>query len=161
MTSGKIATAIGTLLASLALAAGLAHAQTNGVSGGVTPDLSPNLLIEAGPSDNPNYRRMVFVKYLDGGNVSVAYKAYNRSEFIRIEDDTPPSLVGACANGAASTLDEIEAFSVAEAEAAAAEEPTAITHFCIKGVPGWQAGNRAVWLDPIFDGMPHAARLNN
>ena len=27
-------------------------------------DLSPNLLVESGPSDNPEYRRMVFVKFL-------------------------------------------------------------------------------------------------
>jgi len=29
-------------------------------------DVSPTLLIESGPSDNPQYRRMIFVKYLSG-----------------------------------------------------------------------------------------------
>ena len=34
-------------------------------------DVSPTLLIETGPSDNPQYRRMIFVKYLSGNHVSV------------------------------------------------------------------------------------------
>ena len=34
-------------------------------------DLSPVLLLESGPSDNPEYRRMVFVKFLSGDYVTV------------------------------------------------------------------------------------------
>ncbi|MGB3454730.1 MAG: hypothetical protein WBG08_07025 [Litorimonas sp.] len=124
-------------------------------------DVSPTLLIETGPSDNPAYRRMVFVRYLAGDQVSVSYAAYNRSEFIQVEDATPGSLVSACANGAAATLDEILAYNAAETEARENGTDPVIAHFCIKNVEGWEAGNRAAWLDPIFDGMPHAATLNN
>ncbi|WP_298913015.1 hypothetical protein [uncultured Algimonas sp.] len=124
-------------------------------------DLSPVLLIETGPSDNPDYRRMVFVKYLDGETVSVAYKAYNRSEFIQIDDTTPDSLVGACATGQAATLDEIRTFEAAERQAKAAGADPMIAHFCIKDITGWEAGNRVAYLDPIFNDMPHAASLNN
>lgn len=124
-------------------------------------DLSPTLLIETGPSDNPDYRRMVFVKYLSADAVTVSYKAYNRSEFIQIEDATPASLVSSCLNGKATTLEDIQAFHRAEAEARIAEHPPTIAHFCIKSVENWQAGNDDAYLDPIFDGMPHAATLNN
>ncbi|MEL6686190.1 MAG: hypothetical protein AAFP97_01055 [Pseudomonadota bacterium] len=124
-------------------------------------DMSPTLLIETGPSDNPDYRRMVFVKYLAGNQVTASYKAYNRSEFIQIQDTTPNGFVAACANGRATTLDEIRAYEMQEANARASQRPPAITHFCIKSVPNWEAGNRATYLDPIFEGMPYAATLNN
>jgi len=52
-------------------------------------DRSPMLLIETGPSDSPEYRRMTFIKYLNGGGVTVAYKAYNRTEFSQVRDTTP------------------------------------------------------------------------
>ena len=132
-----------------------------GVAASQTTDLSPILLIESGPSDNPDYRRMVFVKYLSSDGVTVAYKAYNRSEFIQIEDATPASLVSSCLNGRAATLDDITAFHRAESGARAEDSAPAIAHFCIKGVTNWEGGNRAAYLDPIFDGMPHAAALNN
>lgn len=126
-----------------------------------TADLSPVLLIETGPSDNPDYRRMIFVKYLSGDAVTVSYKAYNRSEFIQIEDATPDSLVSSCLKGKATTLADIQAFNQAEAAARAAQDVATIEHFCIKGVENWEAGNKNAYLDPIFDGMPHAATLNN
>ena len=124
-------------------------------------DMSPTLLIETGPSDNPDYRRMVFVKYLAGNQVTASYKAYNRSEFIQIQDTTPNGFVAACANGRATTLDEIQAYEAQEADARAARRAPMITHFCIKDIPNWEAGNRATYLDPIFEGMPYAATLNN
>ncbi|GHA94656.1 hypothetical protein GCM10009069_17030 [Algimonas arctica] len=124
-------------------------------------DLSPTLLIETGPSDNPNYRRMVFVKYLSADGVSVSYKAYNRSEFIQIDDATPDSLVLSCLNGKATTLADIQSYHRMETDARLAEQPPAIEHFCIKGVENWDAGNNDAYLDPIFEGMPHAATLNN
>jgi hypothetical protein len=124
-------------------------------------DLSPTLLIETGPSDNPDYRRMVFVKYLSADAVTVSYKAYNRSEFIQIEDATPDSLVSSCLDGRVTTLEEIQTFHRLEAEARLAEEAPAIAHFCIKNIENWEAGNKDNYLDPIFDGMPHAATLNN
>lgn len=126
-----------------------------------TPDMSPVLLIEIGPSDNPDYRRMVFVKYLAGEQVTASYKAYNRSEFIQMDDTTPNSLVTACAAGRATTLDEILAYQSQDAEARRQGSAPLIAHFCIKNVPDWEAGNRATYLDPIFDGMPYAATLNN
>jgi hypothetical protein len=119
------------------------------------------LLIEIGPSDNPNYRRMVFVKYLSEGGVTVAYKAYNRSEFIQIEDATPPALVAACVQGQATTLADVRGYAAAETQASAADGAPAITRFCIKDVPNWEAGNRTLFLDPIFDGMPYGAARNN
>jgi hypothetical protein len=124
-------------------------------------DVSPTLLIETGPSDNPDYRRMVFVKYLSENGVIVAYKAYNRSEFIQIEDASPPTLVASCVKGQATTLADVRTYAESEAQADAASETPAITRFCIKDVPNWETGNRTLFLDPIFDGMPYAASRNN
>lgn len=131
----------------------VANAQSN--------DMSPVLLIETGPSNNPAYRRMVFVKYLSGDSVSVAYKAYNRSEFIQVPDDTPADLAFNCANGPATTLEQLDQYEAIEAAAREAGEAPAIARFCIKNVEGWEAGNRTRYLDPIFNGLPHAASLNN
>ena len=124
-------------------------------------DLSPVLLVESGPSDNGEYRRMVFVKFLSGNRVSVNYKAYNRTEFIQVPNSTPQDVVSACANGAASSLSEIRSFQRAEARAARRGKAPEVVRFCIKNVQNWEGGNRAQYLDPIFDGMPHAASLNN
>lgn len=151
--------AAGMVTLNLGLVSQTAIAQTDNISS--VPDISPLLLIETGPSDNTDYRRMVFVKYLSSDGVTAAYKAYNRSEFVRIEDATPPALISACLNGPATTLEEIEAFQETEAVAVQEQADATIAHFCIKNIDDWEAGNRATYLDPIFDGMPYAARLNN
>lgn len=153
-------------LASIAAGFGLMVSASMGgpIFAQITPqasDISPMLLIETGPSDNADYRRMVFVKYLSGNAVTVAYKAYNRAEFIQVPDTTPDTLIQACVNGPAATLEEIEAYQADEAEARGESQAPTITHFCIKDVQGWEAGNRSIYLDPIFEGMPHAAALNN
>ena len=122
-------------------------------------DLSPVLLLESGPSDNPEYRRMVFVKFLSGNRVSVNYKAYNRTEFKQVTDTTPRDVVSACANGPASSLRDIQAFERSEARAKRSGKAPEIVRFCIKNVQNWEGGNRARYLDPIFEGMPHAASL--
>lgn len=122
-------------------------------------DLSPNILVESGPSDNPEYRRMVFVKFLSGNRVSVNYKAYNRAEFIQVPDTSQRELISACANGAATPLREIQAFERAEASAKRSGRAPEIVRFCIKNVQNWEGGNRNKYLDPIFEGMPHAASL--
>lgn len=153
--TGLTAFALGVLAS--ASAPSLAAAQMNATR----PDVSPVLLIETGPSDNPQYRRMVFVKYLAGQQVTASYKAYNRTEFIQMADTTPNALVAACANGPATTIEQIRAYEAQEARARRAGTPPQITHFCIKGVPQWEAGNRVTYLDPIFEGMPYAATLNN
>ena len=124
-------------------------------------DVSPVLLVESGPSDKPQYRRMVFVKYLSGDRVSVNYAAYNRSEFKQVQNTTPREIISACANGPASTLDEIRAFQRDEARAARRNEPPMVVPFCVKNVQGWEGGGRDRYMDPIFDGMPYAAPLNN
>lgn len=124
-------------------------------------DLSPVLLVESGPSDNNEYRRMVFVKFLSGNRVGVNYKAYNRTEFIQVPNTTPQDVISACANGAATSLSEIRAFERAEARAKRSGKPAEVKRFCIKNIQNWEGGNRAKYLDPIFEGMPHAASLNN
>ena len=124
-------------------------------------DVSPTLLIESGPSDKPQYRRMIFVKYLSGNYVSVNYKAYNRAEFTQVPNTTPNEVIAACANGRASTLSEIRAFERAEAQRARRGQAPEVVRFCVKNVSNWEGGQRATYLDPIFNGMPHAASLNN
>ena len=121
--------------------------------------VSPVLLIESGPSDNPNYRRMVFTKYLQSDRVSVNYKAYNRTEFIQVPNSTPQDVISACANGAATPLKQIKSFQRAEARAKRNGKAPEVVRFCIKNVQNWEGGNRAKYLDPIFEGMPHAASL--
>jgi len=114
MTGATLGASLGLLLA-----APTAHAQFG--------DLSPVLLVESGPSDNAEYRRMVFVKF----------------------------------NGAATPLSQIRSFQRAEARAKRSGKPAEVVRFCIKNVQGWEGGNRVKYLDPIFEGMPHAASLNN
>ena len=124
-------------------------------------DLSPVLLVESGPSDNGDYRRMVFVKFLSGNRVGVNYKAYNRTEFIQVPNTTPQDVISACANGAASSLSEIRSFERAEARAKRSGQRPEVVRFCIKNIQNWEGGNRDKYLNPIFEGMPHAASLNN
>ena len=124
-------------------------------------DVSPTLLIESGPSDNPEYRRMVFVKYLSGNYVSVNYRAYNRAEFTQVPNTTPADVIRECANGRSTSLSEIRAFERAEAKLDRSRQTPEVVRFCIKNVPNWEGGGRDTYLDPIFNGLPHAASLNN
>lgn len=123
--------------------------------------MSPVLLIESGPSDNPEYRRMIFVKYLSGNRVNANYKAYNRAEFSQVPNQTPADIVSACANGAPNTLSDIKAFQRAEAKLKREGKPAELKRFCIKYVSNWDNGGRTRYVDPIFEGMPYAASLNN
>lgn len=128
-----------------------------GASGPVSAQdtaVSPVLLLESGPSDNPNYRRMVFTKYLQGDRVTVNYKAYNRTEFIQVSPQTPRELVQGCARGAATGLNDLKAFERAEAQRARRGQPPEIARFCIKNVRNWDEATRKRYLDPIFNGMP-------
>lgn len=124
-------------------------------------DVSPTLLIESGPSDNPQYRRMVFVKYLSGNHVSVNYRAYNRAEFRQVPNTAPQDVVEACSNGPATRLSEIRSFERAEAKRKRRGEAPEIKRFCVKNVSNWEGGKRDTYLDPIFNGMPHAGYLGN
>lgn len=124
-------------------------------------DVSPVLLLESGPSDNPEYRRMVFVKYLAGNRVGVNYRAYNRTEFAQVPNTTPADVIAACSNGPATTLKEIKDFERAEAQRKRRGQAPEVVRFCIKNVQNWEGGGRARYLDPIFEGMPYAASLNN
>ncbi len=123
-------------------------------------DRSPTLLIETGPSDNPEYRRMTFVKYLNGTSVNVAYKAYNRSEFSQVRDTTPREVVMECAQGRASSMSDLRAYERKEAAAKRSGKAPEMAVFCIKNVTGWEAGNKDKYLDPIFNGMPYAKGVN-
>ncbi|RKQ72213.1 hypothetical protein DES40_1552 [Litorimonas taeanensis] len=124
-------------------------------------DVSPVLLIESGPSDNPEYRRMVFVKYLSGDRVSVNYRAYNRTEFKQLPNTTPQDVISACANGAATPLSEILAFQRQEARLKSRSQTPEVVRFCVKNVQNWEGGGRTRYVDPIFEGLPYAATLNN
>lgn len=115
-------------------------------------DLSPELLIESLPSDNPKYRRMILVSYLSAGQVTVTYKAYNRTEFRRVQNQ--PVDAGACINGSPTALRDILVFAKAEASLARSRKTPETTRFCIKNVAGWAAGNKDRYLDPIFTGLP-------
>jgi hypothetical protein len=123
-----------------------AAAQNSGVS--------PVLLLESGPSDNPNYRRMVFTKYLQGDRVSVNYKAYNRTEFIQVNPQTPREVVQSCMRGTSTTMRDLKAFERAEAQRARRGQPPEIARFCIKNVRNWDEAARKRYLDPIFNGLP-------
>lgn len=126
---------------------------------GAGADMSPTLLIETTPSDNPTYRRMVIVRYLSANGVTAAYKAYNRSEFIRVEDNTPANQLSECLQGRATTLRDVQHYQQTEAQALQTGAAPIPARFCIRGVDAWERGNKSVWLDPIFEGMPHAARF--
>ncbi len=142
----------------------LAAALTLGLSlpaAAQSADVSPTLLIESGPSDNPEYRRMVFVKYLSGNYVSVNYRAYNRAEFTQVPNTTASNIIQDCANGPSSTMSEIRAFERAEKRLKRNGQAPEIVRFCIKNVSNWEGGGRSTYIDPIFNGMPHAAGLNN
>lgn len=149
------------LIAKTILAASLSLAVSAPVAIAQSADVSPTLLIETGPSDNPEYRRMVFVKYLSGNYVNVNYRAYNRAEFTQVPNSTTPDVIQGCANGPASSLSDIRAFERAEAKLARRGAAPEIVRFCVKNVPNWEGGGRSTYLDPIFNGMPHAAALNN
>ena len=116
--------------------------------------VSPVLLLESGPSDNPEYRRMVFTKYLQGDRVAVNYKAYNRTEFIQVAPQTPLELVQACTRGKATSLKELKAFEKAEAKRAKRGEAPEVVRFCIKNIRNWDEEARERYLDPIFNGLP-------
>ena len=138
-----------TILGLVMSGASTVHAQSS--------DVSPTILIESGPSDIPSYRRMIFVKYLSGDRVTANYKAYNRSEFRQVPDSTPAEIIQSCSRGAASQLKDIDAFETSERERAQRGQVPEIVRFCIKGVRGWEAGNKDRYTDPIFNGMPMAA----
>jgi hypothetical protein len=144
-----------TLLLSSLLALGLMAVPQH--SWAQSNDVSPILLIESGPSDNPNYRRMVFVKYLSGTTVRTNYRAYNRTEFTKMQNVTPTELIASCATGPSTTLSEIKAFERAEAQRARRGEAPELVRFCIKNVRNWEGGNRKTYLDPIFEGLPQSA----
>lgn len=143
----------------IALAASIFVISTPSISA-QSYDVSPTLLIETGASDNPEYRRMTFVKYLNGGGVTVAYKAYNRSEFSQVQDTTPRDAAMNCANGRASSVSDLRAYERKEAAAKRSGKTPETAVFCIKNVSGWDAGNKEKYLDPIFNGMPHAKGVN-
>ena len=119
-------------------------------------DTSPTLLLESLPSDTPGYRRMVRVHYVDTG---VSYRALNRSEFAQAPGTADRAVLSECARGQSTTLREIDAFQRAESQRARSGQAPEAVRFCVKGVPGWEAGAKKRWLDPIFEGMPHAATL--
>jgi len=125
-------------------------------------DVSPVLFLESVPSDNPEYRRMMIVSYLSGDSIRVSYKAYNRTEFARINNTTTRDILAQCAGGPATSFRDIQAFERAEARRKRNGQPTVATKFCVKNVSGWESrGNRKKYLDPIFNGMPYAASLKD
>ncbi len=150
--SMKLALMAGTLIMGGLTTSSVANAQYG--------DLSPILLVESGPSDNPQYRRMVFVKFLSGDHVSVNYKAYNRAEFIQVPNTLSLETIRECSNGAATSFGDIKAFERSEARKKKRGEAPEIVRFCIKNIQNWEGGNRDRYLDPIFNGMPYAASLN-
>jgi uncharacterized protein YfeS len=117
-------------------------------------DVGPTILVESMPSDNPKYRRMVYVRYLSGAS----YKAYNRREFNLATSPASVQSMDQCANGAATSLKEIKAFAKSEKKLARSGKAPITKAFCIKNVDNWTAENKDVYLDPIFDGMPYVAR---
>ena len=142
---------VGGMVAGLASLPGVAaHAQGR--------DMSPTILIETMPSDNPAYRRMVFVKYLNGPTVTSNYKAYNRREFTNVPDRSASDNVRGCANSRATPLSEIKAFERNEATRKRKNQTPQSRSFCIKNIDGWTAGNKDKYLDPIFAGMPYVAK---
>lgn len=129
-----------------------------GFSAPALAETSPTLLIETGPSDNPAYRRMVHVKYLNGSSVTANYRAYNRREFINVPSVTPQNEIAACARGAATPLRDIKAFERDEARRKNSGKAPERRSFCIKNIPNWTAKNKDKYLDPIFESMPYLAK---
>lgn len=121
--------------------------------------MGPTLVLESLPSDTPGYRRMVRVHYLAGPRVTASYRALNRSEFAQAPGTAPMEVVGACAGGRSSSLNELRAFERAEAQRARSGQTPETVRFCIKGVRGWEGGAKKTWLDPVFNGLPYAASL--
>lgn len=122
-----------------------------------SPDVSPHIVLESMPSDNPAYRRMIIVRYLRGSQVVTSYKAYNRREFINARGAPNTQAVDACANGAASSISKISAFAREEARLSAQSQPPKQAAFCIKNIPNWTERNKDRYLNPIFEGMPYLA----
>lgn len=120
-------------------------------------DMSPNLLIQSAPSDQPAYRRMVIVRYLDGPRIRASYKAYNRREFINLPNQGMLEEAASCANNRATPLSQIKAFERAEAKRKRAGQAPETRSFCIKNINNWSAGNKDKYLDPIFAGMPYVS----
>lgn len=117
-------------------------------------DVSPVLLIETGPNDRQDYRRVVFVKYLSGHEVTANYRADNRTEFKRVDPKTPQALIDSCASGPATRLSDIISYSRDENRRLKSGKAPQVRSFCIKNVRDWQRSNRDVYLDPIFEGLP-------
>lgn len=121
-------------------------------------DVSPTLLIETSPSDIAEYRRMVHIKYIEGNRVVRSFVAYNRTEFKRIDRQVTQGIIENCANGAATPLTEITAFSRDEARRAKVGELPVTRYFCIKNIPDWSTVNRDRYLDPIFETLPYGVQ---
>ncbi len=121
-------------------------------------DTSPTLLIETGPSDNPNYRRMVSIKYLSGTRVTANYKAYNRREFINTPNTTPSDKISTCVRGQATSLRDIKSFERDENRRSRSDQAPESRTFCIKNIQNWTQKNKDIYLDPIFDSMPYLAK---
>lgn len=152
-TMGLVGVLTGLVIGSVGLS-GVANAQAHNQG----RDVSPTILIETMPSDNPAYRRMVFVKYLNGSYVTSNYKAYNRREFINVPDKSVSDNVRGCANSRATPLSEIKSFERAEAKRKRNGQAPEARSFCIKNVSNWTAKNKDKYLDPIFAGMPYVAQ---
>lgn len=119
-------------------------------------DVSPTILIETGPNDNPQYRRVIFVKYLSGNQVTAKYRADNRTEFRGINSQTPQALIDSCANGPATSLSEIRGFAREEQRRVKSGQAPETRSFCIKNVRNWEGGNKSTYLDPIFESLPYS-----
>lgn len=129
-----------------------------GVSAPAFADTSPTLLIETGPSDNPAYRRVVSIKYLNGAQVTANYKAYNRREFINAPNTTDANAIAQCVRGSATTLSDIKAFERAEQSRSQSGQAPESRTFCVKNISDWTEKNKDLYLDPIFEGMPYVVK---
>ncbi len=121
-------------------------------------DVSPTLLIETSPSDIPNYRRMVHVKYLEGNRVARSFVAYNRTEFKRVDQQLGQDIIESCTSGAVTPLSEIQTFARDEALRAKSGQAPQTRYFCIKNIPNWSNQNRDRYLDPIFETLPYSVQ---
>lgn len=144
------------------LMAGLAITLTNPIATQAQSNsVSPTLLIETMPSDRPDYRRMIYIHYLNGSYVNVSYVAYNRTEFRQIPNRPSRDAIRACASGPSSRLSDIDGFERSEAQLKRSGQSPESKSFCIKNVRNWQDKNQKRYLDPIFNGLPFAASLKN